>query len=103
MVDGYISMFEVDKLSSFFTKLSKITWGHHEGGGVSDTQCDAPILFFSKNKNYLPNQMHTTTPPTPHHIKITPTNHSHQHPPQRKSGALMLDISWAPPHSLPIR
>ena len=37
----------------------------------------------------------TTYPTTPH--PIIPTHR------QRKSGALMSDISWAPPHSLPIR
>ena len=32
IVDGYISMFEVDKLSSFFTKLSKNNMGAPWGG-----------------------------------------------------------------------
>ena len=49
-------MFEVDNLSSFFTKLSK-----KHGGimGVSGTPLMPPMLFFSKNKNYLSNQMHS--------------------------------------------
>ena len=32
IVDGYISMFEVDKLSSFFTKLSENNMGTSWGG-----------------------------------------------------------------------
>ena len=67
-----------------------------------------------------------TPPPTPPpHTPPAPPNHQpphyppHHHPPhhphpttpypttptypQRKSGALMPDISWAPPHSLPIQ
>ena len=77
-------MFEVGKLSSFFTKLLKNNMG--ASWGVSDTPHDAPMLFFSKNKNYLSNQMHTTTPPTPHHITHPPTphnttNHHQPHPP----------------------
>ena len=51
-------MFEVDKMSSFFTKLSK------DNMGASDVPCDGghltphdtPMLFFSKNKNLF-NQM----------------------------------------------
>ena len=68
-------MFEVDKLSSFFTKLSKITLGHH-GGHLMPPDATP----------------HPTTNPTP------PPTH-----PWRKIGALMPDISWALPHSLPIK
>ena len=128
-------MFEVDKLSSFSPNCQKITWGHH--GGVSDTPMIPPMLFISKNKNYLSNQMHSFLPrtkitwgascaphDTPHHRGIrhypsfvhhpqhpSPAHHTHHHTPtppppthpQRKSGALMPDISWAPLHSLSIR
>ena len=80
-------------------------------GGI---QC--PHVIFSKNKNYLSNQMHSFFPRTKitwgasdtTHPSSTTHNIPHQHTthpthPQRKSGALMPDISWAPPHSLPIR
>ena len=63
-------MFEVDKLSSFFTKLSKYNMGASQrmsyapdapsdGGilGASDALMMPPMLFFSKNKYYLSNQM----------------------------------------------
>ena len=62
-------MFEVDKLSSFFTKLSKnnmgaswgashapnasCNWGNHRGCLMP------PMLFISKNKNDLSNKMHS--------------------------------------------
>ena len=61
-----------------------------------------------------PSDPPTSPPPTPplqtHPLNLTlppptiPTHHPHPttHP-QRKIGALMPDISWAPPHSLPIR
>ena len=40
------------------------------------------------------------SPPTP---TLNPPNEPFNHPPQSQSGAGMLDISWAPPHSLPIQ
>ena len=78
IVDGYISMFEVDTLSSFFTNCQKITWGYH-GGHLMP-----PMVFFSKDKNYLSNQMHPTTPPTPHHITHPPTPHNTTTPPTHR-------------------
>ena len=52
------------------------------------------LANFSRLENFIPTHScySTTNTPTPY-----PTH------PQRKSGALMPDISWAPPHSLPIR
>ena len=132
IVDGHISMFEVDKLSSFFTKLSKnnvgASWGASDAPdtptmgaswGESDTPCDAPMLFFSKNKklSFQSNAHHHPThspshhPPT-HNTTTSPTTTTHPtsnhpnttHPPTtQKIRALMPDISWAPPHSLPIQ
>ena len=44
IVDGYISMFEVDKLSSFFTKLSKNNMGASWGASdAPNTPCDGGI------------------------------------------------------------
>ena len=73
----------------------KITWGHH--GGHLMPPMMPPMLFFSKNKNYLSNQMHSFFPRT----KITwggimcphdapPPSWGHQtlptlHPPPRTS------------------
>ena len=70
-------MFEVDKLSSFFTRLSKNNMGASwwclmtpmppvMGAlwGASDTPVMPPMSFFSKNKNYLSNQMHSFFPRT---------------------------------------
>ena len=103
-------MFEVDKMSSFFTKLSKNNMGGITGG-ASDIPMMPPMLFFSKNKNYLSNKMHSffsknknnmgggghQTLPTLHPPPTTSlTSTPHTPPP------LMPDISWAPPHSLPI-
>ena len=54
-------MFEVDKLSSFFTKLAKNNMGAPDApliGGITGPIMP-PMLFFSKNKNYLSNQMHS--------------------------------------------
>ena len=86
----------------FSPNCQKITWEHHggclrspmppmmgESWGTSETLCNTPMLIFSKNKNYLSNQMHTTTPPTSHHITLPPTPHNppchpttHHPPPQ---------------------
>ena len=101
-------MFEVDKLSRFSTKLSKNNMGHHR---ASDAPMMPPMLFFSKNKNYLSNQMlsffprtkitwggirgYQTLPTfihhpqhpspahhtTPTHTHPTPPPKSHPHPP----------------------
>ena len=70
-------MFEVDKLSSFFTKLSKnsmgASWGVSDAPdspmmGASQGASEAPVMpphvIFSKNKNYLSNQMHSFFPRT---------------------------------------
>ena len=144
----------------FSPNCQKITWRYHGGClmpptrpvmGVLQGESDTPMLFFSKNKNYLSNQMHSLfsknksnmgdimspsmmilimggirghqtlptlhpspttsltstphTPPTPPTTPSPPPRH-HPHPtthPWRKSGALLPDMSWAPPHSLPIR
>ena len=58
----------------FSPNCQKITWGHHgrcltpphDGGHHRGhlTPCDDPMLFFSKNKNYLSIQMHTFFPIT---------------------------------------
>ena len=161
----------------FSPNCQKITWGHHGRclmpltppvmGDImetSDAPLTPPMLFFSKKKKYLSNQMHSFFPRTkitwgaswdirhyppfihhpqhpspahqthhhpPHHqppshhhpnpTTIHPTHpttptlplptppiqplpsHHHLPPTHRKSGALMPDISWAPPHSLPIQ
>ena len=58
-------MFEVDNLSSFSPNCQKITWGHlmpprcPPSWEAPGTPVMPPCYFFSKNKNYLPNQMHT--------------------------------------------
>ena len=55
----------------------------------------------------LPNGSPPSPPPTqpPHHHPPCPTTPNPTTPthPWRKIGALMPDISWAPPHGLPIR
>ena len=60
----------------FSPNCQKITSGHrevsdapqcpHDGGimGMSDAPMTPPMLFFSKNKNYLSNQMHSFFPRT---------------------------------------
>ena len=84
--------------------------------GVSDTRCDTThpqhtptpthpqhtTLHLPPPPHPPPTHCPPTYQPTPHHHppthpQIPPTTH-----PWRKSGALMPDISWAPPHSLPI-
>ena len=80
-----------DRLSSFFTKLSK----NNMGGGVMGT-----------HNTTTPHTHHPTHPPPPTHPTHDPPHHHppqepSNHPPWRKSGALMPDISWAAPHSLP--
>ena len=133
-------MFEVDKLSSFVTKLSKnnmgTSWGASDApntlpyDGTSQGVSDAPhVIFFQEQKLsfqsnavFFPRMKITwgasdTTHPsstthniphqhTTYHTPTLPYHHPHPttpHPPMEKSGALMPDISWAPPHSLPIR
>ena len=106
-------MFEVDKFSSFFTKLSKnnmgASWGVSDApntpmmGGIMMGHLLPPMLFFSKNKNYLSNQMHSYFPRTKitwggHHVPPmmggirhyppfvhhpqhpSPAHHTHHHP-----------------------
>ena len=53
-------MFEVDKMSSFFTKLSKNNMGASWRASQGHlTPHDTPHVIFSKNKNYLSDQMHS--------------------------------------------
>ena len=85
------------KLISFFIKLSKNNMGAF----------DAPMLFFSKNKNYLSNQMHTTNPPTPHHITHPPSPHNTTTPPNHPSSPTLTTnpthpTKIHPPTPLPI-
>ena len=73
---------------------------------------------FIEKLNFVSTPWKIKIPPQPHHQphpSIHPTHHTPPHPPHptttptppppthpwRKSGALMPDISWAPPHSLP--
>ena len=71
--------------------------------GASDTPHDGGVSW---GPTAPPHPPFTPTPAThpphdlPHHH---PPYDSPHHLPQRKSGALMPGISWAPPHSLPIR
>ena len=46
-------MFEVDKLSSFFTKLSKNNMG--ASWGASDASVTPPCYFFLRTKIIFPN------------------------------------------------
>ena len=90
--------------------------------GASDTPVMLPCYFFlrtkiiypfkcivfSKNKNNMGGHQGHHTLPTlnpPPTTSLTSTPHTPQPPthPWRKSGALMPDISWAPPHSLLIQ
>ena len=81
-----------DRLSSYFTKLSKNDMGASQG------MSDAP------NAPMTPH--HTTTHPPTHPPKINLLHHNKAthtpHGPSKQSGAGMPDISWAPPNSLPI-
>ena len=95
--------------SSFFTKLSKTNMGASwvvsdtpdapmmgVSQGASDAPIMPPMLYFSKNKNYLSNQMHSFFPRT----KITWGGIRHYppfiHHPQYPSPAHHT------PHQLPI-
>ena len=101
------------KLSSFFTKLSKNNMG---GGGASDALMP-PMLFFSKSKNYLSNQMHSFLPRTkitwgascaPHHTPPSwqgasdtthPLSTTHNIPHQHTTHLTTTPPHHHPPHN----
>ena len=94
---------------------TKITWRWHHvphdapHHGASDTTHPSSTTHNIPHQHTTHPTTHPTITPTspppikpPHPTTTTPTHTTttpHLHP-QRKSGALMPDISWAPPHSL---